>query len=282
MEIYFSLIVATINRSREIEDLLKSVRSQTFDSSKIEIIIVDQNNDQRLNEIVAAFPDLQITHLRSSLPGLSRSRNIGIRAAKGHVICFPDDDCTLYEDTLSAVQNELIGEDRDFVIGRITDRSTGKDIIRNWPSQPKKTGRHNFYFLSSSITLFVKRSVAPHFNESLGAGSAYGSCEDAEYIYRLLLQRRRGLYTPYIAVWHPTPNFSAIPLEKVSSYARGFGYFVSTNPDLTKGVLLIMLLTKKAAQFFSNCVNRRFTPNYFRSFFFGLWEGLRDGRRVTR
>lgn len=277
----FSLIIATIGRRQEIAELLASISNQQFDIEKIEIIIVDQNSDNRVKEALRPFAHLQIRHIQSKRPGLSLNRNIGLKAASGEIVCFPDDDCKFYGDTLSSVSNEFFGEEIDFAIGRIVDRCTGQSVIRNWPIAPKEISRRNFYFLSSSITIFLKRELAPAFNENLGAGCVHGSCEDAEYIYRLLEERRRGRYAPTIEVWHPTPDFAVIPLPKVRSYASGFGYFVSNKPDATKCILLAMLLVKKATQAVRNLCTREFSTGYFKAYFGGLLEGLRAGRRPT-
>jgi cellulose synthase/poly-beta-1,6-N-acetylglucosamine synthase-like glycosyltransferase len=46
----FSLIVATLGRTRELENLFKSLASQAYPN--LECIIVDQNPDRRVKEIV--------------------------------------------------------------------------------------------------------------------------------------------------------------------------------------------------------------------------------------
>jgi len=87
----FSIIIATINRTEENFRLLKSIAAQQYND--IEVIFADQNNDDRLNPILAQYRLLfPILHLRSQ-KGLSRSRNEALAFAQGEIICFPDDDC---------------------------------------------------------------------------------------------------------------------------------------------------------------------------------------------
>ena len=87
----FSIIIATINRTEENLRLLKSIAAQQYND--IEVIYADQNNDDRLNPILAQYRLLfPILHLRSQ-KGLSRSRNEALAFAQGEIICFPDDDC---------------------------------------------------------------------------------------------------------------------------------------------------------------------------------------------
>ena len=86
----FSLIVATKNRTDDLLTLLGSLRSQLMQS--FEILIVDQNPDDRLIPVLSQFADLPIRHLHSK-PGLSRARNVALPLCTGDIIAFPDDDC---------------------------------------------------------------------------------------------------------------------------------------------------------------------------------------------
>src|SRR5271157_993715 len=95
-----SLIVATVRRVDELERLLTSLDAQT--SKDFEIILVDQNPDDRLMPILHGHEGLRIRHLRSCV-GLSRARNVGLRAVRGDIIAIPDDDCWYPDDLLATV-----------------------------------------------------------------------------------------------------------------------------------------------------------------------------------
>src|ERR1039457_7675625 len=96
-----SLIVATVNRVNELERLLDSLDSQTY--KDFEIIVVDQNPDDRLVSIFQRHQSLSIHHLRSAR-GLSRARNVGLPDAKGEIIGFPDDDCWYPQQLLAHIK----------------------------------------------------------------------------------------------------------------------------------------------------------------------------------
>ncbi len=88
----FSLIVATLGRSTEISALLESLLAQGRDD--FEVIIVDQNADDRVAPVLAPYaPRLPIAHLRSAIRNANHARNLGLRAARGKIVTFPDDDC---------------------------------------------------------------------------------------------------------------------------------------------------------------------------------------------
>lgn len=221
----FSLILATYGRLSEVSDLLASLEKQTLPLSLFEIIIVDQNDKLDLDPIIAKFKEtLNIKHIRSKRKGLSLNRNIGLKLARGSYICFPDDDCKYYPDTLSRVKQHFDSTSANLVLGAIRDRTTDKNIIRNWPSKNIRINRYNFFTLYSSITIFTKRNELL-FDENLGVGCYFGSCEDTDYIYRLIKKTKKSLYFSDIEVWHPDPSIISISKEKNISYGLGFGAF---------------------------------------------------------
>lgn len=223
----FSLILATYGRSDEIENLFHSLTLQTLDTDTFEIIVVDQNDKIDLSEIISSYSErLTISHIKSSRKGLSLNRNIGLKLAKGNYICFPDDDCTYYPDTLEKALFHLKEKNVTAVFGAILDRDTGEDIIRNWPTKNKKITRHNFFNLYSSITIFTKKNEV-QFNEALGVGCYFGSYEDSEYVYNLVRKAGECFYFKDIQVWHPKIGIQHFSKEKNISYGLGFGAFCS-------------------------------------------------------
>src|ERR1700754_3487501 len=85
----FSLIVCTVDRSDQLERLFASLKVQRY--TDFEVILVDQNLDDRLAGLVEGYsPSFTIRHIRSER-GISRARNNGMAIATGSYICFPDD-----------------------------------------------------------------------------------------------------------------------------------------------------------------------------------------------
>lgn len=270
----YSLIIATLGRKKELLELIESIKNSDYETNNLEIIIVDQNEKGFLDKELSKFENLNIKHIHSDIKGLSYNRNIGLSYASGDIICFPDDDCKFYENTLNEVSNILLSSNIDFCMGQIYDRETKKDVIKKWSKKEFKVNRFNSYFINSSITMFIKKEYILNFDENLGVGARFGSCEDADLIYKILENKAKGIYTPKIELWHPEPNYQEISLEKVKNYASGFGYFVRKNTDVIKVLLLFLLVGKKTIQFIMNILNKRFQKGYFNSFFNGLFTGL--------
>src|SRR3954452_6648258 len=87
----FDLVVATVGRTTELSRFLAALEAQSYRAFRV--IVVDQNRDERLVPIVARHGrDIDLAHVPSE-PGLSRSRNLGLRSSAADVVAFPDDDC---------------------------------------------------------------------------------------------------------------------------------------------------------------------------------------------
>ena len=83
-----SLIVATRGRTEELKRLLDSLLVQTY--QVFEVIIVDQNEDDRLVSLVLQFAGrLTIRHVRSGIYGKSAANNVVLGCAKGISSGFP-------------------------------------------------------------------------------------------------------------------------------------------------------------------------------------------------
>lgn len=228
--------MATYNRKDEVESFIKSVVCQeNFDLNKVELIVVDQNKNELLTDVVRKYSSqLNIKHIKSEVLGLSVNRNIGINKAKGRILSFPDDDCEYYKDTLHTVYSRF-SSDQSLIalLGQIIDYSD-KKVFRNWPNTEIVVTKSNFYTLNSSITLFTT-STRTYFDEKLGLGNKFGSCEDADYLYSLINRGGEGRvqYEPQVKIYHPHPNLKLLTPEKIVSYGLGFGGFCKKNRSLS-------------------------------------------------
>src|SRR5258708_3050813 len=102
----FSLIVPTLNRREDVERLLFSIAAQSC--RDFEVIIVDQNADDRLGDICREFARrMPLMHLKVESKGAARARNHGLGFAKGRIINFPDDDCEFTPELLELVATRL-------------------------------------------------------------------------------------------------------------------------------------------------------------------------------
>lgn len=217
-----SLILATLGRTSEIERFLASIAGSAV---PLEVIVVDQNEDHRLDPIVKAglAMGLDIRHLRiAPAKGLSLARNRGLEHARFELVGFPDDDCwyeagvcgSIYE--AFAGNNELGG-----VVARWHDRHemTDGNSVLHIESQRRFSG-----IPLASICLFFRTHLvvnAGGFDERLGVGTWSGSSEETDLVFRLLTNRTRIEFRSEIVVRHYWPGTSIPVSGELQAIFRG-------------------------------------------------------------
>jgi len=86
-----SVVVCSHNGGQLIADALKAIKAQKW-QGELEIIVVDDGSTDDTYKIAKSLADIKVIRNRKNI-GLAASRNKGIRAAKGEIIAFTDDDC---------------------------------------------------------------------------------------------------------------------------------------------------------------------------------------------
>lgn len=113
-----SIIVPTKNEEANIDNLLKSIKSQTY--KKIEIIVVDNNSDDNTRKIASKYTSK--IYLKS--PERSRQRNFGAQKAKGKYLLFLDADMVLSKKIVTACV-ECIEKDPEIGALVVPEKSYG-------------------------------------------------------------------------------------------------------------------------------------------------------------
>lgn len=225
----FSLVMSTVGRSAEIDLLFRSLRVQTF--KDFEVIVVDQNKDDRVRSICDRFGDLDILYMTSP-PGASKGRNVGLEYACGDIVAFPDDDCVYAPCVLERVKGLIDGGVADFVMATSVDVADTSSALRE-PVETKqrlhakRLGKYSLWSRGTTYAVFLTRTYAilvGAFDQRMGGGSGtpYGSGEDADYIVRSYFAAARMVRSHDVRIYHPAPNYSDSRLaEKAYTYGVG-------------------------------------------------------------
>ena len=113
-----SVVVCTYNRRKMFEECLESLLNQSYLKDKYEIIVVDSSDDYSENlaenyKEKARKRGIDLKYIYQKPSGLSAARNLGIRNARGEIICFTDDDCIAdrfwVEKLVEGFDNERVG-----------------------------------------------------------------------------------------------------------------------------------------------------------------------------
>ena len=86
-----SVVIPTYNRAELINRAIESVLQQTY--SDVEIIVVDDASEDETESAVKKIKSDKLRYIRlKQNGGACKTRNMGIRAAKGNYVAFLDSD----------------------------------------------------------------------------------------------------------------------------------------------------------------------------------------------
>ena len=89
--IFFSIILPTYNREKEILKAIDSVVAQTF--KNWELIVIDNTSNDTTEKVVKSFKNKKIFFYQIKNKGvIAKSRNYGISKSSGNYLCFLDSD----------------------------------------------------------------------------------------------------------------------------------------------------------------------------------------------
>ena len=91
VEMFFSLIIGTLNRTDILKVCLDKLEKQIF--RDFEVVIVDQSNENSTERFLnKSSYSYYIQYYATKEIGLSNARNIALSKAKGEYFCLIDDD----------------------------------------------------------------------------------------------------------------------------------------------------------------------------------------------
>jgi len=165
---YFSIVIP-MYRAENIDQLISHLNCQTF--KDFEVIIVDSGYE-RENELLKIC-NFKFKYIFDKGAGAAKARNIGIKAAKGKVVAFTDDDCWPDADWLEKARERL---DKKGVIGlEGLVYSEDEKISDNRYRVVTNKDFHGLGFMTANLMIrrdvlekidgFDERFDKPHFRE---------------------------------------------------------------------------------------------------------------------
>lgn len=136
-----SIIIPTLNEEKNILNLLKSIKKQSF--KDYEIIVADKNSEDKTRYIAKSYGARIVS---GGLP--PKARNNGARIARGEYLLFLDADVILSDNFLKEVINEFEKRNLDIAttyVEPITDRLSTKF-------------HHSVY----NLWMFLMQKIDPH------------------------------------------------------------------------------------------------------------------------
>lgn len=223
-----SLVVATRGRAAPFQALFESLEAQTFRS--FEVVVVDQNADDRVGAPAQEGWSFPITHLRRPTEsGLSRARNSGLPAASGAIVLFPDDDCWYPPHFLGLAMDRMKALRAQVLAGRAADE-TGRDINGRFEQAATRIDRGNVWTTGIEWVVLFERAVLDAvggYDPDIGVGAStpWQACEGQDIMLRALAKGCTCWFDPAVYGHHAELDaHDASMIRKGRGYARGLGY----------------------------------------------------------
>ncbi len=174
-----SVIVPTWNRADFLPGAIRSVLAQTY--SPIEVQVVDDGSTDNTEQVMREFAgDPRVRYHRHGHEGLSRTRNIGLREARGSFIALLDADDLWVPDKLEH-QIPVFGDDprvgvvyTDFQ--SIDENGNPMPTVRPLPHTGLISGKLLIKNFVPGPTCVIRREcfdAVGGFDEDLGSGEDY-------------------------------------------------------------------------------------------------------------
>ena len=221
-----SLIVATRGRDAEVAALFESLAAQ--DMAELEVIVVDQNGDDRLAPVIAAWRGrLALDWRRTDRAHANHARNLGLARATGDIVGFPDDDCTLPPGLLARVTAAFAADPGLAILTGPAASPDGGLGSGRWRDAAGPIDAANVWTSVIEFNLFLRRDLAlalGGFDERLGPGTPLGSAEGNDLVLRAIAAGHRARYEPAQRIVHPDKRLTPVAVERAALYGRGFGF----------------------------------------------------------
>lgn len=279
-KVFFSLVIATLNRKEELAALLQSLLVSDFRS--FEVIIVDQNDDDRLSQIISSYDvHFPLKHIRANVKNACKARNAGIAHSSGHWVTFPDDDCCYTPRTLTTAKEQITNHnDADIILGAVTDFN-GKPIT-NFKKRKCRINLFNMNGKMSEAAIFSKKSsfsAVGGFDEDFGPGGPFFAAEGYEFITRAMKAGQKVYFDSSIQILHPNKTQTKDAAAFHIGYTRSFGVgcLLKRHFGLWAVWFLSVYMSKFVAKMILiyNPVNRKYAIHCFTALTRGLSQNLR-------
>jgi glycosyltransferase involved in cell wall biosynthesis len=206
-----------------------SLAKQSF--TDYEVIIVDQNGDDRVMNILAEFTGV-VSYIRLCCsPGACKARNLGFSTAKGEIVAFPDDDCWYTPSLLANVDQWFREQNRYSIFAVGAEDEAGVRSGNRWIQSSCDLHPINVFRTTFCSSLFIRNTEQTHeafFDETIGPGgtSSFGCGDETDFVLQLMGMGQRGRFDRTWHICHARRDMlsSSISQKRATSYGGGMGY----------------------------------------------------------
>jgi len=235
----FSVVIATYNRARLLEECLGSLISQKYPNDRFEVIVVDDGSSDDTGDAVAAMKKgspVSIRYLVQENQGPGLARNLGVSKATGKIIAFMDDDDTADENWLSDSLKHL--DDERTILGGTTHiRREDDSLLSQYEAMNnefQEAGKKSPKYVPTR-NMFIRKKAF----EELGGFRDLRTGEDMDLCFRGLSRGYRliGAAGDCI-IWEKSRANLKEFMKKYLTYGFNRVYLMRSHPQLTRFSLM--------------------------------------------
>lgn len=242
---FVSIIIPTVRTNEILERCLESLAVQDYPKEQFEIILVSLKPFFRKEERgIRTLHGIEFAH----------ARNEGVKASRGELIAFVDDDCVMPKDWLSKAARYFQTSDVGVIGGPALPFK--KDAFRYRVGGYLLTSLFVSGFASFRYKIPGKAQEAQEYNliaannvlrrkvfEGVGGfDPTQALSEENDLYFRMKQKGYKLLFVPDVFVWHRAKPIWRPLLQKVFFYATGRGILMLRKPNSIRAVYLLPVL----------------------------------------
>ena len=275
-----SVVIACPRGSWMLDECLKGLSGQTYRNFEV-IVLPDGEEEKSGGELPASGFRLSILPTGRVRP--AEKRNLGIRAAKGEIVAFIDDDsypdahwmeyAVKYfgDETIGAVGGPGVTPPNDPFLAKLGGRVYDNVFVSgNYRYRYKAGGVRRDVDDYPSCNLFVRKSVLDSFG---GYRTDFWPGEDTLLCKDIIDSGKRIVYDPWVVVNHHRRALFAAHLRQLGRYAFHRGYFCRKFPSNSLHLSYFMPTAFVAYLFVWAVLVMLPQPPVMSAWLFCLWQG---------
>ena len=224
-----SVVITTYNGATSIGQTLKSLEEMSVpENIRWEVIVVDNNSNDGTKKIVDEFlqkNNFPLKYIFEEKRGKPFALNAALKATKGKIVAFTDDDCIVSPNWITSITTEFSSDSSLSGIGGRVELYNREDCsvsIRTYKERIPFSSPDQLYGLIMGCNMAFARKVFEEigeFDPLVGPGAKIGSGDDIDIIYRAYRKKFKILYVPNILIYH---NHGRKTEEQVRSLNRRY------------------------------------------------------------
>lgn len=228
------IVLATMNRN-SLDFLIPMFPFSDF--SNFSILIVNQTQEN--NFLISEFPSVRV--INSFEKGLSKSRNLGLKNARGKILLIADGDVVFKNDFDSIIIDTYNKFPSATGINFYAEKPDGTLFKRSLSKTKEKISQLELFNILSIEMTFNNEILAKlelQFDENFGLGSRFKMGEEAIFLSDVQSKNQQLIIEPQVVVIHPTESTDDIISFEERYYIQGAFFKRVTNMNYYFGLFL--------------------------------------------